>query len=76
MPVMKYHCNNCGNEFAKIFFNLEQAPKECPVCRTKDPEELGPAFHQDAASIARAMCGSCDSCGTDYSTGNGTCGAC
>ena len=71
MPVLKYHCHNCGNEFAKIFFNPEQAPKVCPVCEAPNPDELGPAFNQDTGSITRAMCGSCDSCGTDAESGCG-----
>ena len=73
MPVLKYHCHNCGNEFAKIFFDPEQAPKKCPVCDAPNPKELGLAFNQDSTSLARAMCGSCDLCGADTDS-CGTCG--
>lgn len=65
MPVLKYRCNHCGKEFAKIFLTPETAPRECPVCRAPKPEALGPAFHYDAQMIKRAVCTSCDACETD-----------
>lgn len=62
MPILKYKCRECGKEFAKIFSDPSQAPKECTVCRAPDPEELGNAFHTDPQSWARHFCTDCDSC--------------
>jgi putative FmdB family regulatory protein len=64
MPALKYKCNDCGKEFAKIFFSLDNAPRECPVCGAEHIDELGPAFHADSEQIQRAVCVSCDTCET------------
>jgi putative FmdB family regulatory protein len=62
MPVMRYRCDGCGKEFAKIFFEFDQAPQSCPVCGNADVHELGHAFSQDPETIARVWRGSCESC--------------
>jgi putative FmdB family regulatory protein len=63
MSIMNYRCLACGKEFAKIILNLDNAPRSCPVCQAADPVEVGPAFRQDASSLERVMCSSCDVCG-------------
>jgi putative FmdB family regulatory protein len=63
MPIPKYRCRECGKEFAKIFINPENAPKQCPVCFAIEPEYLGPAFESDLSQLQRLSCASCDSCG-------------
>ncbi len=67
MPSVNYRCRECGKEFAKIFFEERNAPRECPVCRATELEELGPAFKTDRASLARAMGMSCEACGEEGS---------
>lgn len=62
MPVSKYKCTDCGKEFAKIYFNLEDAPRKCPVCEATNLEELGAAFDYDIRQLQRLSCTSCDSC--------------
>jgi putative FmdB family regulatory protein len=65
MPILRYECGDCGKEFAKIFFNLEDAPKVCPVCGAEDLRELGRAFDYEAKSLERAACVSCETCGEE-----------
>ncbi len=65
MPILKYTCNECGKEFAKIIVKPEFAPKECPVCGHEGIVEAGNAFKVDKEQIARAMGMSCDSCDED-----------
>ena len=69
MPISRYKCRKCGKEFAKIYFNLEDAPQKCPVCDAPSLEELGAAFHPDARQMERALCVSCDSCAEEGSCG-------
>jgi putative FmdB family regulatory protein len=69
MPVLKYKCNDCGKEFAKIFFAEPNAPRACPVCHAENIAELGPAFTVDKERLRRALCVSCETCET------GTCPA-
>jgi putative FmdB family regulatory protein len=68
MPILNYKCRDCGNEFAKIFFTEGHAPRECPVCRATELEELGPAFNPDSGLLARVMGVSCETC-----AGEGSC---
>ncbi|MEI8182870.1 MAG: FmdB family zinc ribbon protein [Desulfomonile sp.] len=65
MPILKYKCNECGKEFTKIFVNPEKAPRECPVCGSANPEEVGAAFNAEDKSLDRFFCVSCDSCGDE-----------
>lgn len=65
MPILKFRCTDCGKEFAKILMEESQVPSRCPVCGAADPEELGPAFNLERASLARYGCTSCDTCGGD-----------
>ena len=69
MPITKYRCEECGNEFAKIFFTPEQAPRKCPACGTENIVGLGEAFEPDTQQAQRAMCISCDSCSEENSCG-------
>ncbi len=64
MPIINYSCESCGKEFAKIFFDPNDAPKRCPVCDSYTIRELGDAFHADPGMLARYACDSCDSCDT------------
>ncbi len=64
MPVLKYKCNDCGKEFAKIFFSVPNAPRACPVCHAENIEEIGPAFTVDQDRLRRALCVSCETCET------------
>jgi putative FmdB family regulatory protein len=64
MPALKYKCNDCGKEFAKIFFSVSHVPRACPVCKAENLEELGPAFTVDREQLTRALCVSCDTCET------------
>ena len=63
MPILKYKCQACGKEFAKILLNPDSAAKSCPVCGAEELVESGAAFHQDRSSAERMMSISCDSCG-------------
>jgi putative FmdB family regulatory protein len=62
MPILKYKCVGCGKEFAKIFFNPEDAPRHCPVCGEGNLEETGSAFDYEQKSLDRLMCMSCETC--------------
>lgn len=67
MPIINYKCNECGKNFAKIFSELKNAPKSCPVCSSTAITDLGSAFTTDVNAFARLACESCstcDSCGT------------
>lgn len=68
MPIPKYRCRECGKEFAKILVNLENAPRQCPVCRASELEEIGPAFEHNMSSQQRLSCASCDACGEELPT--------
>jgi len=74
MPLLRYRCNSCGKEFAKIFFTPENAPRQCPVCHADNPEELGEAFEYDQDMMRRVLCTSCESCESCESDG-GSCSA-
>lgn len=74
MPILKFHCNDCEKEFAKIFFSPEQAPKTCTVCGSENIREQGAAFHADAQTAARSLGASCDPTGESCGDGCGTCG--
>lgn len=65
MPIKSYKCRECGKEFSKIFFTLENAPRECPVCGASNPEDLGSTFQADEQTAQRVMRGSCDACGDE-----------
>lgn len=65
MPILSYRCNECGKEFSKIFFNLERAPRRCPVCGTENLSELGPTFEADEKTVARVFGVSCEGCGDE-----------
>jgi putative FmdB family regulatory protein len=56
MPILKYKCDDCGKEFAKIFFKPEDAPRDCPVCGERNIKEIGAAFDYDRKSMDRLMC--------------------
>jgi len=62
MPIKSYKCRQCGKEFSKIFFTAENAPRECPVCRGSNPEDLGSTFQADEQTAQRVMSGSCEAC--------------
>jgi putative FmdB family regulatory protein len=62
MPILNYTCENCGKEFAKIFFDIKDAPNRCPVCDSYSITELGEAFRYDPSILARFACEACDSC--------------
>jgi putative FmdB family regulatory protein len=62
MPILKYKCVECGKEFAKIMFSLDDAPKGCPVCGAESPLEAGQAFSDAEGLAARRLCTSCDTC--------------
>jgi putative FmdB family regulatory protein len=68
MPITRYTCQSCGNEFAKIYFTPEGAPKRCPACSSEDFLENGDAFVVDPEVAARTLCVSCESCGGEDST--------
>lgn len=65
MPILNFHCNSCGKTFAKIFFDLDGVPKSCPACGAPGPRELGQAFEYDESRARRALCTSCDECGSE-----------
>jgi putative FmdB family regulatory protein len=65
MPILKFRCNDCGKEFAKILFTEAAIPKECPVCGAGNPEELGSVFGGESGLSQRRLCTSCDSCGDE-----------
>lgn len=65
MPIKRYRCRACGKEFAKIFFQADQAPRACTVCHAEDLEDLGQAF--EASCSPRFACASCATCGPDGS---------
>lgn len=69
MPILKYTCEDCGKEFAKIIVNEDHIPKNCPVCDSQVLVEHGAAFHADMDQTQRALCMSCDSCGEEQSCG-------
>ena len=72
MPILNYKCRDCGKQFAKIFFTEQGAPRECPVFRSAEIEELGPAFNPDRRSLERLMCVSCETCGDEGPRSIGT----
>jgi putative FmdB family regulatory protein len=63
MPIMKYKCNSCDNEFPKLVFSPEDAPRQCPTCGSPDPKYVGEAFNVDEKDMIRRSCMSCDACG-------------
>jgi putative FmdB family regulatory protein len=65
MPILKYQCRDCGNEFAKIFFDPKDAPRACPVCGAEELRELGEAFDYEGISPQRRACISCEACGEE-----------
>lgn len=65
MPILKFKCEDCGKEFAKILMDENQAPGQCPVCGAENLKEKGPAFIMERTSLARYGCTSCDTCGGD-----------
>jgi putative FmdB family regulatory protein len=69
MPILRYQCERCGKEFAKIIVDPEHAPKNCPVCESARITEMGPAFQTDPEQMKRALCMSCDSCEDEQSCG-------
>ncbi|MCL5125019.1 MAG: hypothetical protein M1511_11075 [Deltaproteobacteria bacterium] len=70
MPILNYLCEHCGKEFAKIFVDVENAPKRCPVCRSDRIVERGNAFKSDPVLVARLMSESCDTCDSCFSCGD------
>jgi putative FmdB family regulatory protein len=70
MPIMKYRCDGCGKEFAKIFFTVGAAPQNCPVCGAPEIAQLGAAFPEETGATKRPLCMTCEdgceggSCGT------------
>jgi len=74
MPINRYKCRECGKEFSKIFFTAENAPRDCPVCRATNLDELGPAFQADEQMARRVMGVSCETCADEGScSGSGSC---
>lgn len=74
MPIIRYKCRECGKEFSKIFFTTENAPRECPVCRATNLDELGPTFQADDQTAQRVMGVSCETCADAGScSGSGSC---
>ncbi len=69
MPILKFLCQSCGKEFAKIFTDSWGSPTHCPVCGADQLKDLGPAFHPDVMQIRRASCVSCGSCEEEISCG-------
>ncbi len=65
MPIVNYRCHKCGKEFAKLFFDSQNAPRACPVCGAAHIEELGLAFPEYDESIERFARVSCEGCGVD-----------
>jgi putative FmdB family regulatory protein len=65
MPILKYRCNACGKEFAKISLTLAGIPKECPVCGAANPQEAGPAFEVEEGFGLRPQCTSCEDCSSE-----------
>ncbi len=65
MPVLKFRCNDCGKEFAKILIKPEDTPKKCLVCGAADLAVIGPAFDYRNKDLERIFCVSCDSCEHD-----------
>ncbi len=65
MPITKYRCLDCGKEFSKIYFSLENAPTKCTVCGASNIVEAGPTFRDDSELAERILCMSCDSCSDD-----------
>ena len=74
MPITSYKCRDCGKEFSKIFFAVENAPRECPVCGEANLQELGPTFQGDEQMAQRLMGVSCETCGdADSCSASGSC---
>ena len=63
MPIMNYKCNNCDNEFPKLVFSPENAPRQCPACGSPDLRICGGGFNVDEKDMIRRSCMSCDACG-------------
>ena len=59
MPILKYKCAGCGKEFAKIFFNPEDAPRHCPVCGDGNIEEVIPALIDCGIDILNPIQSAC-----------------
>lgn len=70
MPITNYVCESCGKKFAKIFFDMKNAPQKCPVCDSDRIRDIGEAFDSDPALFARLNLGSCDSCESCSSCGD------
>jgi len=69
MPVLKYVCHTCGKEFPKIVTSPDKVPTKCIVCGAETLEEIGEAFPNNAVTLDRFFCNSCDSCTEDQSCG-------
>ncbi|MGC8660004.1 MAG: FmdB family zinc ribbon protein [Desulfomonilaceae bacterium] len=69
MPILNYLCEDCGKEFAKIFVDVENAPKQCPVCKSDRLVERGDAFRADPGLFTRLTSESCDTCDSCFTCG-------
>jgi putative FmdB family regulatory protein len=63
MPILNYKCNNCDNTFPKLVLAPDDAPRNCPVCGSPNPEYVGQAFNTEERDVIRRSCMTCDECG-------------
>ncbi len=75
MPILKYACDDCGKEFAKIVTKPDTVPTTCTVCGAVNIREAGPAFDYENKDLNRLLCVSCETCETCEESSDG-CGSC
>jgi putative FmdB family regulatory protein len=63
MPLFKYHCENCQEEFEDLVSFSESNNVECPHCGSKNTQKKVSAFATLGGSTTSASVGSCGSGG-------------
>ncbi len=61
MPLFKYRCRDCGEEFEELVSFDKSNDMECPQCGSRQTEKLVSAFATIGGSSSGSTSGSCGS---------------
>ncbi|MFA7073557.1 MAG: zinc ribbon domain-containing protein [Endomicrobiaceae bacterium] len=71
MPLFEFICGNCGKQFEKIVFSINNETIECPFCKSKDVKKQFSTF---SASSHHHHNGCCSSSSSGCITKKTSCG--
>lgn len=59
MPLFKYRCNECQEQFEELVSFSESQNVECPNCKSKNTDKLVSTFATIGGSTSRSPSASC-----------------